>query len=196
MPHESAKGWERLGTEPGPDLILFRARFDRVRHPRTGRELKAVVLEAPDWVNVLAITAAGKIVAVRQHRFGTGKTTTELPAGIVEAGESHRAAGERELLEETGYAGGDWTYLGAVEPNPAFLPNLCHHWLARGAERVSEPAPDETEEIETVEMGIDEVRREIAEGRMRHSLAITALSAVFDLRSAPLSVVEGPKAEP
>lgn len=194
MPSDRVEPWVRLGSEPGPDLVLFRARFDRMRHPRTGRELRVVVLEAPDWVNVLAITPAGRIVAVRQHRFGTGAITTEIPAGIVEPGESHRAAGERELLEETGYAGGEWSYLGAVEPNPAFLPNLCHHWLAKGVARIREPDPDETEDIEVVEMGIEDVRREVLEGRMRNALAVTALSRVFDLR-IPLAQpeVEGRK---
>jgi ADP-ribose pyrophosphatase len=184
MQDDRRSPWARLGSEPGPDLVLFHARFDRVRNPRNGREFRAVVLEAPDWVNVTAVTPAGRIVAVRQYRFGTGRVTTELPAGIVEAGETHRAAAERELAEETGYGSGDWAYLGAVEPNPAFLPNLCHHWLARGAERRREPRLDEGEDIEVMELTPEEIRREIAEGRMRHALAITALSAVFDLRVA------------
>jgi 8-oxo-dGTP pyrophosphatase MutT (NUDIX family) len=174
--------WERLGTEPGPDLKLFRARFDRLKNPRTGKTLDAVVLEAQDWVNVLALTPGEKIVVVRQYRFGTGRTTTEIPAGIVEKGETSRRAAERELGEETGYASEDWEYLGFVEPNPAFLNNACHHWVARNAVQVRPPEPDAGEDIDVGEMTLEEIREEIAQGRMRHSLAITALAHLYDLR--------------
>jgi len=186
--NECPRSWDREGSEAGPDLVLFRARFDAMSNPRTGKRLRAVVLEAPDWVNVTALTPEGKLVVVRQYRFGTGAVTTEIPAGIVDEGEWHGDAGRRELREETGYESDRWEYLGSVEPNPAFLNNLCFHWLARDAKCVSDPEPDECEDIEVCELGIEEVLREISEGRMRHSLAISALAHSFDLRGISNSV--------
>jgi 8-oxo-dGTP pyrophosphatase MutT (NUDIX family) len=180
---DCARTWDREGSEAGPDLILFRARFDRMSNPRTKRRMRAVVLEAPDWVNVTAVTPEGKIVVVRQYRFGTGAVTAEIPAGIVDPGESHEAAAKRELREETGYESDRWDYLGFVEPNPAFLDNRCHHWRARDARCTCDPEPDECEDIEVCELAFDEVLREIAEGRMRHSLAVSALAHGFDLRA-------------
>ncbi len=174
--------WECIRTETGPDLRLFRVRFDWVRNPRNAHTVKATVLEAPDWVNVVALTRETKIVVVQQYRFGTRAATTEIPAGIVEVGETSKAAAVRELREETGYGSDEWEYLGYVEPNPAFLNNRCHHWLVRNAEQVSRPEPDAGENLLVGEMGLDELRREIEEGRLRHSLALTALAYVFDLR--------------
>jgi hypothetical protein len=69
-----------------------------------------------------------------------------------------------------------------VEPNPAFLDNRCHHWVARNAGRVSPPQPDKGEDLSVCEMSLAEIRREIEEGRFRHSLAFTALMYLFDLR--------------
>ena len=41
---------------------------------------------------------------------------------------------------------------------------------------------DEGEEISIDELSIEEVRKEIEQGRMRNSLTLLALSRVFDLR--------------
>ncbi len=176
------KPWQLVRSEQGPSLILFQARFDWVENPRTARSLKAIVLEAADWVNVVAVTHERKIVVVQQYRFGTGKTTTEIPAGIVEAGETSQQAAIRELKEETGYTSTDWKYLGWVEPNPAFLNNRCHQWLAQDAVQTQAAEQDANEDIAVSEFSIAQVRQAIAEGRMRHSLALVALSQVFDLR--------------
>ncbi len=176
--------WPRLASERGPDYRIFQVRLDQVSNPRTGRTMTRVVLEAPDWVNVIALTAARRVVLVRQFRFGCRELTVEIPGGIVDAGESSRQAAARELLEETGYAAERWTSLGAVQPNPAFLDNLCHHWLAEGARRIQDPRPEGGEDIEVFEADLEELRRMIGRGEIRHSLVISAVCRVLDLRLA------------
>lgn len=174
--------WECIQTASGPDLKLFRVRFDWMRNPRNSHTVKATVLQSLDWVNVVALTSEEKAVVVQQYRFGTQETTTEIPAGIVELEETSKEAAIRELREETGYASEEWEYLGYVEPNPAFLDNRCHHWAARNVVQTMTPKPDDGENLVVREMSLEEIQREIAEGRFRHSLAITALSHLFDLR--------------
>ncbi|MGB8983984.1 MAG: NUDIX hydrolase [Anaerolineales bacterium] len=177
------KPWEILRSEAGPDLILFRSRYDWVRNPRNAKSMKALILEAADWVNIVALTPEKKIIVVRQYRFGVGRTTLELPAGIMNAGETPEQAAIRELKEETGYTAANWKYLGWVETNPAFLNNLCHQWLARDVIKTSAPELDEGEEISVAELSLEEVHFEIEQGNMRNSLTVLSLSRVFDLRS-------------
>ena len=182
MSEYTEKPWQLVRSEQGPALILFQTRFDQVANPRTGRSLKAIVLEAPDWVNVVAVTPEGKVVVVHQYRFGTGQTTIEIPAGIVEKGETPQQAAIRELKEETGYTTTRWKYLGWVESNPAFLNNHCHQWLAQAVVKTQAAEPDANEDIAVSEFSLAEVRQAIADERIRNSLALLALSHVFDLR--------------
>ena len=107
------------------------------------------VLEFPDFVHVLA-TRQDEVVLVRQYRHAYGAWSLELPGGIVDRGETDLVTvGTRELREETGYAGGRWSYVMALSVDPARYANRLH--LVRAADVVAGPAdPEPTEDIETI----------------------------------------------
>lgn len=78
-------------------------------------------------VVIVALSGEDRIVLVEQHRAPVGKRVIELPAGLVgdhagEAREGAEEAARRELLEETGYEAGEWTYL-TEGPTSAGLTN-------------------------------------------------------------------------
>jgi ADP-ribose pyrophosphatase len=173
---ERIKEWQRSAMESGPDLMIFHVRYDWYRSPRTGRTMKRVVLEAPDWVNILALTPTNEILLVRQFRFGSGHITTEIPAGLVDPGETPLQAAKRELKEETGYTSSKWSDLGSVDPNPAFLNNRCHHFLAEDIIKTGEPDLDEGEDIEVELMDFDRIRNAVKQGTIDHVLALSAFS--------------------
>jgi ADP-ribose pyrophosphatase len=179
----SPPAWERLSFRHGEPIILFRPRYDAMRHPRTGDVLTRLVLETRDWVNVVARTADGRYVLVRQYRFGTGTVTTEIPGGVVDPGETPRGAAERELREETGYTTDRWSPLGSVEPNPAFHDNRCHHFLAEDVRLTHPQALDGGEDIAVLTVTGAELVDLVRGGAIAHSLVIAALARVLDLRS-------------
>ena len=150
--------------------------------------MKRLVLESVDWINVVAATPDGGSVMVRQYRFGIAACTLETPGGMVDNGETPLAAAKRELLEETGYASDAWSYLGAVEPNPAFHPHLCHHFLANNAYRVGEMQLGSGEAIEIEICSLEQLKDAIQDGSLRHALALSALSRVYRLWELPYAV--------
>ena len=175
------KPWKIIRSENGPGLQLFNVRFDWVQNPRNLKEMRRVILETEEWINVVAVTPDKEIVIVRQFRFGNGKITTEIPGGTVEPDESPKDAAIRELKEETGYTSDKWTYLGAVEPNPSFQNNFCHLWLAEDVVSTDEMKLDDGEDISVETITLEELKTKIKTGQFTHALALNALSRVFNL---------------
>jgi len=147
----------------------------RIVNPRTGGESEFYRLNFPDWVNIVAVTKDDEIVFIRQYRFGSGGIELEIPGGAVEQGESPLAAGERELLEETGYAGKNSRIIGYVRPNPAIQGNRCYTLLVEGAEKVSSQDMEDMEDIEVLRRPRGAIEKLIHTGEIRHGLVLNAL---------------------
>ena len=178
--------WQVLGSRyEDAGLMLFEKRIDRLRNPRNGKVFERLVLESVDWVNVVALDAEGRSLMIRQYRFGVGYTTLETPGGMVDPGEDSKTAAARELLEETGFASDNWSYLGAVEPNPAFHNHLCHHWLAQDVYRAQTQNLGDGESIALEFMTEEQVRAAVVSGELKHALALSALSRVFSVWPMP-----------
>lgn len=179
----SSLDWEHLDSHYDEDagLMLFNKRIDQLRNPRNGQVFDRLVLESVDWVNMVVLDTKRQSVMVRQYRFGVGYATLETPGGMVDPGEDSRAAAARELLEETGYVSDKWSYLGAVEPNPAFQNNLCHHWLAEDARLSKEQDLGDGEMIDIVLMDEQAIQNAVKSGEIKHALALSCLSRVFKL---------------
>jgi 8-oxo-dGTP pyrophosphatase MutT (NUDIX family) len=174
-PEAAPARWEKLGEESlaaTPILDLHRAHY---RHPRRGRERDFIVLDVPDWVNVLALTPDHRLVLVTQFRFGTNDFSLEIPGGVLERGEDPVAGGLRELREETGYSGKNARVLGRVHPNPAIQNNTCHIVLVEDATIAASTQWDQDEEIAVSVLPVDEVYALAGAGRITHALVLDAL---------------------
>lgn len=174
--------WKVLDREYIIKRPWLTARRDKVELP-DGRIIEEYyVLEYPDWVNVIAITKEGQFVMERQYRHGLGVHSTELPCGVMEKGEEPLEAARRELLEETGYAGGEWTKLMAIGPNPGSQNNLTHCFLAVGVEKIAEQSLDDTEELTVLLMSEAEVKSLLENNQICQALMVAPLWKYFSDR--------------
>jgi len=102
-------GWPVLESETEYETGWFTGGYDLVEQP-DGTTKRYYWAELATAVVVIAVQD-DSVVFVEQYRPTIRETQSELPAGIVESGESFTAAGRRELREETGFAAGSTALL-------------------------------------------------------------------------------------
>lgn len=170
------KKWKVLNSRYLIKRPWLTARCDCVELPGGIQMPEYYVLEYPDWVNVIAITRDGRFVFVEQYRHGIGEVSMELCAGVCEPDdEDYMSAAQRELSEETGYAGGHWEHFMTISANTGTMNNLTHCFLARDVELVTGQHLDKTEDIAVHLLTLDEVKSLLLADSIRQSLMAAPL---------------------
>ena len=179
--------WKVLGSKQLFKNPWLSVRQDDCLLPNAQRIEDYFVLEYPDWCHVLALTPDKNVVLVKQYRHALGEDSLELSGGVVdepvdEAGDETEggqraalSAVKRELLEETGYAGGTFTHLASLSPNPATHNNLIHSFIAQGVTPYAEQALDATEDIEVVLKPLSKVVALAAQGKIMQTMQVSTL---------------------
>jgi len=154
---------------------LFRLRRERFRSRTSGKVHDYFVAHLTDGVHAVAVTPDQQVVLVRQFRAGSRRDSLETPGGLLEPGEDPRAAGARELLEETGYAGDPPALVGTLWPNPALLSMRITTIVVRNARRIAEPHPDQSEELSIELVSKSDIPTLIETGRIDHAVCVAGL---------------------
>ncbi len=180
MEHKIEK-WKTLESRYLIHRPWLTARVDKVQLPDGRVNPEHYVLEYPDWVNVTAITREGQFVLVRQYRHAFDEVLLELCAGVSEAGERPIEAARRELLEETGFGGGQWSLAMTIGQNPSICNNLTYCFLAQGVEKIGEQRLDPSEDIEVVLLAREQVYGMLCRDEMKQALMAAPLWRYFAL---------------
>ena len=167
--------WRVISSEKLVARRWLTVHEQRIALPHGGEIGEFHLIEAPDWAAVVAITDAGNVVLVDQYRHGAGRPSRELPAGVIEPGESPEEAARRELLEESGYTAKRWSTLITLCPEPARSTQRAHFFVAHDARRSFAQRPDPTEDIAVVELAPTEVVAAIGAGTIVHASHVGAL---------------------
>lgn len=171
--------WKTLKSEYLFKRPWLTARRDTCQLPDGRINDEYYVLEYPTWVHVLALTKEGDMVIIRQYRHGLGRTCFEIVAGCVEEGEDPLVAAQRELLEETGYSGGEWSEVMQFTCNASAMNNITHSYLAVGVEKTAGQHLDPTEDIEIYTFSQEKVKEMLVNGEFMQASMLAALYKFF-----------------
>ena len=195
MENPKNRKWKVLTSEYLARKPWFTVRHESLELPDGRRIPDYYVFEYPDWINVTAVTRDGRFVLIDQYRHGLGETSYEIPAGVTEPSDaSPLDAAQRELMEETGYGGGQWRLLTTLSANPATQNNLTYCYLATGVEPLGEQRLDPTEDLRVHLLTREEVLELLRTDRIRQALMAAPLfrrrqrvaaSPGFGRRAAP-----------
>lgn len=169
----SAQHWDALGSRR-----LYTSRWvslDLVTVAPPGREpYEHHVVRVPDAVGVVLVHLEHGVLMLHRHRFITGTTGLEIPAGGVDEGETVEEAAAREVLEETGWTLRTVTRMFSCSPSDGVSDQRFHFVLGIAGERAGDPV-DAHESSSRVWVSRDRLSGLIEEGRVPGALSTVAL---------------------
>ncbi|MFT6807081.1 MAG: ADP-ribose pyrophosphatase [Saprospiraceae bacterium] len=155
-------------------------REDKLLMPDGGIMDSYYVFEYPDWVSVIAIDTLGQMIMIKQYRHALGVVAYELSAGISDDTDPNTLySAQRELLEETGYGGGKWSYWMKNSANPGTHTNYTHCYLAIDVHPIQDQTLDKTEDIEVHVLDQKEVYQLLLNNEFHQSLHAAPLWKYF-----------------
>lgn len=162
-----------LSSKSVYDGRLLHVREDRVTLP-DGKEATREYIVHPGAVVVVPLLDDGDVLMVRQFRYPLHREFFELPAGKIDSGEDPLGCGQRELLEETGYAAKSWHYLATIHPCIGYSDERILVYLARGLSEHGHRR-DADEFLDNLRMPLAQAMDGVREGRISDAKTMIGL---------------------
>jgi ADP-ribose pyrophosphatase len=111
------------------------------------------------------------ILLVKQYRYLTNGASLEIPCGGIKNGQKVVEAAMAELTEETGYDCGKIKKIGKFIPYNGLSDEFCTVFIARDLRHVG-ARPDQTEQIELINLKPQEIDALIEKGKIADGMTI------------------------
>lgn len=166
--------WQTLSSTTVYDNPWIRVEEHRVVNPSGGESQYGKVCFKNRAVAVIALTDAGEIYLVGQHRYTLDEYSWELPMGGAPASEPMLDAAQRELREETGLSAGEWRELMRLHPSNCITDELGVVYLARHLKQ-GQPEPEETEDLAVRVLPFGEALDWVLSGRITDAVSVAGI---------------------
>lgn len=109
---------------------ILNLRVDEVELPN-GRVVEREVVEHKGAVGIVPVTNKNEVILLRQYRYSINEVIWEIPAGLLDKGESPLSCAIRELKEETGYTAKTFIKMAEFYLTPGNSNEYFHLYLAK-----------------------------------------------------------------
>jgi 8-oxo-dGTP pyrophosphatase MutT (NUDIX family) len=155
-------------------------------HVRTWEALERVGVGG--IVVMVAVTPSGNVILERQFRPPMGRDVLELPAGLVEPGESMEIAAKRELIEETGWEAGKLEFLAEGPISTGASTETLRAYLCTSLEQVGKNGGDDNEIIEVIEVPIGKAQEFLRDAQAKGMLVDLKVFGLVELARRALKI--------
>ena len=151
--------------------------LDRVVWPN-GERLARSLVRHPGISVIVPCLDKGRIVLIRQYRYGVDRVLWEVPAGTIGRGESALGCAKREIQEEIGYRAARWRKLASSYTSPGYSTEAIHCFAATDLKKV--PSALEHDEVLTAHVFTHaQVKRLMRMNQMKDAKSLIALFYFF-----------------
>lgn len=160
---------------------LFDVFSDWIEIEEGEKVYREVVRNHKEVAAIVPLENQQEVILVKQFRYPVGEEILEIPAGLVEKGESALACARRELLEETAYRASNFKKIATFYTTPGYANELLHLFLATGLSQ--EGVDIDREEVsEVVKLNLEEAIELFLTGRIVDAKTGLGLFLVYFLK--------------
>lgn len=174
MSESELNPWRRVSRRVAYENPWIEVLHDDVIRPDGQPGIYGVVHFRHLAIGVVPLDRNDRVLLVGQYRYTLDHYSWEIPEGGGDLDEDPEAAARRELVEETGYSGGQWRELCRAELSNSVTDERMVLFVATDLE--SGPAsPEGTEQLELRWVPFDEAMAMIHRGEISDAMTILAM---------------------
>ena len=174
MSESELNPWRRVSRRVAYENPWIEVLHDDVIRPDGQPGIYGVVHFRHLAIGVVPLDRNDRVLLVGQYRYTLDRYSWEIPEGGGDLDEDPEAAARRELVEETGYSGGQWRELCRAELSNSVTDERMVLFVATDLE--SGPAsPEGTEQLELRWVPFDEAMAMIHRGEISDAMTILAM---------------------
>lgn len=161
-------------------VVLLQTKFmtvfqDTVELP-SGETQEYFMTKKPDIVLIVATTSDGKIILQDEYQYAAGKSLLMVPAGHRPQGEGAVTTARRELMEETGFGGGEVTKSVRLYESPVRDLHQVDVVKLENVVLMGQPMHESTEFITMRLVNIEDVQKLLLDGALESCSTLGALA--------------------
>lgn len=179
MSHEQSKqkigGWIEKSCTTKYENPWIKVTHSEVLTPSGTEGIYGLVHFKNKAVGVVPVDEHGNTWLVRQSRYPLQAFTWEIPEGGSPEGEDPLATAQRELKEEVGLEAERWQLLQTMHLSNSVTDEEAFLYLAQGITDVGSVELDDSEDIVSKKLPLDEAIAMVERGEITDSLSVVAL---------------------
>ena len=176
-----------MSVEVVSSKTVFRGRAFNVRQDQVrlldGKVVQLDIVDHENAVTMIPVDSSRLVCFIRQYRHAAEKNLLELPAGVMEKGETPEISAQREMREEIGMAAHQLQRIGGFFLAPGYSTEYMHVFLATHLYESPLPA-DETEVLHIEKVPLDQVAHLVETGQIQDAKSLAALNLARSLLAA------------